>query len=255
VTATERTDVLVEQTLDDPAVPRAELPEWTDRFGLRAGITLRGQGFSLGLWSNEPAGSVLTRWRAFQESARPAFRRFALAHQVHGTEVAWHGAGDDGWLIREGFDGHATSEAGVLLCVTVADCVPIYVCHSTSGHHALLHAGWRGIAAGVLERSVEALGTRVGARPADLAVHLGVAICGDCYEVGPEVLQAVTGREVGDPGRLDLRGALATRVAGLGIGDLTVSPWCSAHDEAFYSHRRSRGADGRMTAYLGRPLA
>lgn len=255
MTTAPHTDALMERTLDDPAVPRAELPEWGDRFGLRAGITLRGQGFSLGLWSEEPAGSVLTRWRAFQEAARPAFRRFALGHQVHGTDVVWHEVGDDGWLIREGVDGHVSGQTGLLLCVTVADCVPVYVSHQRSGHHALLHAGWRGIAAGIVERSVELLRARVGAQPSELAVHLGVAICGDCYEVGPEVVRAVTGRRVEAPSRLDLRRALASRVAALGIRDLTVSPWCSSHDEAFYSHRRSRGADGRMAAYLGRPVA
>ena len=255
MTTTDRTGVLEERMIADPAVPRAELAEWAARFALRAGITLRGQGFSLGLWSDESAGTVLTRWRAFQEASRPGFDRFTLGHQVHGAEVAWHGSGGPGWLIREGVDGHATGEAGVLLCITVADCVPIYLCHPPSGHHALLHAGWRGVAAGILERVVATLGQKVAARPADLVVHLGVAICGDCYEVGPEVVRAVTRRPARAPERLDLRGALAERATALGLGEVTISPWCSAHDEAFFSHRRSRGADGRMVAYLGRPGA
>lgn len=255
MTTTGRTGVLEEQTIADPTVPRAELADWATRFGLRAGITLRGQGFSLGLWSDESAASVLTRWRAFQETSRPGFERFVLGHQVHGVEIAWHGPGGDGWLIREGVDGHATREAGVLLCVTVADCVPIYVYHPPSRHHALLHAGWRGVASGILERAVTSLHERVGAAPADLVLHLGVAICGDCYEVGPEVVHSVTRRSARGPERLDLRGALADRAAALGVGEVTLSPWCSAHDEAFYSHRRSRGADGRMVAYVGRPAA
>jgi len=255
VTVTGPTGVLEERAIADPAVPRAELADWATRFGLRAGITLRGHGFSLGLWSDESVGSVLTRWRAFQEASRPAFHRFTLGHQVHGAEIAWHGAGGDGWLIREGVDGHAPGAPGILLCVTVADCVPIYLCHPPSRHQALLHAGWRGVTAGILERAITSLRERVGAEPPELVVHLGVAICGDCYEVGPEVVRSVTRRSASGPERLDLRGALADRAAALGVGEGTVSPWCSAHDEAFYSHRRSRGADGRMVAYLGRPAA
>jgi copper oxidase (laccase) domain-containing protein len=57
-------------------------------------------------------------------------------------------------------------------------------------------------------------------------------------------------------GPLDLRGALADRARALGVGAVTVSGWCSAHDaDRFYSHRRSAGKDGRMLAYLGVPRA
>src|SRR6266513_5697453 len=113
--------MLREQPVGDSAVPRMELREWADRYGLVAGITSRGHGFSLGLWSAESVGQVMTRWRAFRAAQKQSFPAVILSHQVHGTEVRWHDAPNDGWLILDGVDGHATGRRGVLLTVTVAD--------------------------------------------------------------------------------------------------------------------------------------
>lgn len=246
---------LEETALADPAVPRAELHDWARRYGVLAGITLRGRDFSLGLWTAEPAGQVLTRWRAFRVAVGNAFQQVVLGHQVHGDTVLWHEHRSGDWSIHEAADGHATALPGVLLAVTVADCVPVYLLHPETGSLALLHAGWRGTAADILGRGVDLVCRKSGAVPSDLVAHLGVAICGECYEVGPEVIEAVWGSASERPARLDLRAALADRADRLGLERLTTSPWCSAHDEAFFSHRRSGGADGRMVAYLGRPMA
>ena len=74
----------------DASVPRLELREWAERFGLVAGVTARGHGFSLGLWSAESVGQVMTRWRAFRAALQGSFPAAVLSHQVHGTEVRWH---------------------------------------------------------------------------------------------------------------------------------------------------------------------
>ncbi|PYO35618.1 MAG: hypothetical protein DMD74_06645 [Gemmatimonadetes bacterium] len=103
-------------------MPRLELREWAERFGLVAGVTTRGHGFSLGLWSAESVGQVMTRWRAFRAALQGSFPAAVLSHQVHGTEVRWHDTPADGWLLLEGIDGHATARPGLLLTVTVADC-------------------------------------------------------------------------------------------------------------------------------------
>jgi copper oxidase (laccase) domain-containing protein len=117
---------------------------------------------------------------------------------------------------------------------------------------ALLHAGWRGTAARILARGVEAMMAH-GALPDRIAMHAGVGICGDCYEVGREVLEGCGLEAAGEgPWRLDLRDVLASQARALGIGQVTSSGHCSAHDGGlFFSHRRSRGNDGRMVAYLG----
>ena len=86
-------------------------------------------------------------------------------------------------------------------------------------------------------------------------MHCGVGICGQCYEVGSEVVVGC-GRPADGPGpwHLDLRDVLADQAAALGVRNVTLSSRCSAHERpTFYSHRASRGTDGRMVAYLGIP--
>lgn len=246
-----------EASVRDAPLPLAELEAWRAHFGIVAGITERGVAgdFSLGLWSDEPAGRISERWRTFRRWHAPRFPAVVMAHQVHSALVHVHGAHAPGWHVGDGYDGHVTAEDGVLLAVTVADCVPIYLVDRHGPGIALLHAGWRGVAAGVFEAGVKALCQRTGAMVQDLSVHCGVAICGKCYEVGPEVAWAVRGEGAGGPVHLDLRGELVARARRLGIGDLSTSPLCtSCHGTRFFSHRATRGGSGRMVAYLGRPL-
>lgn len=248
--------VLRESPIGDSAVPRMELAEWSERYGIVAGITTRGRGFSLGLWSEENVGQVMSRWRAVGAAVRTRFPGVILAHQVHGTTVQWHPHAAPGWLILDAVDGHATGARGLLLTVTVADCIPVYLAVPGKEVVALLHAGWRGVAGRILERGVEVMKRAGFARAADIVMHCGVGICGTCYEVGSEVLTQFTGRPEPGPGHLDLRGVLAQQAQALGIGQITQSAWCSAHDRAeFFSHRASGGRDGRMIAYAGLPLA
>lgn len=252
---------LREQPVPDPAVPRMELREWADRFGIVAGITTRGRGFSLGLWSEENVSQVMSRWRAVRAAMCAQFPGIILAHQVHGTTVQWHQQGPDGWLILDGVDGHVTGARGLLLTITVADCVPVYLAVPHKGAVALLHAGWRGTADRILERGVDALKRAVFTRSDEIVMHCGVGICGACYEVGSEVIgRLIPGRRPGvsradaPSGLVDLREILARQAAELGITAVSVSPWCSAHDrEHFFSHRASGGRDGRMIAYVGLP--
>ena len=240
---------LAEIPAGDAAVPRLELMEWAQRYGVVAGITTRP--LSLGLWSDEPVGQVIRRWRAFRAAFGGRFPAMVLAHQVHGTDVHWHESLPDGWLILDGSDGHATAERGVLLTVTVADCIPVYLTVPKTGAIALVHAGWRGTADGILEQCVELLRWR-GFAAGDVVMHCGVGICGNCYEVGSEV--AVRFGLAGSV-MLDLRAILTQHARRLGIEDITASPWCSAEGrDRFFSHRASRGRDGRMVAYLGRAL-
>jgi copper oxidase (laccase) domain-containing protein len=236
-------------------VPRYTLAEWRSRYGVVAGVTARGEGppkgFDLGLWTREPVGEVMARWVELR-GAEPGFRCFFLGHQVHGSTVVRHAAGT-GWIVVEGVDGHITTDAGVLLLVTVADCIPVYLV-APGRAVGLLHAGWRGTAAGILERGLAEL-ERLGYSPASIVMHLGVGICGDCYQVGSEVMSGCGVPAPGPgPWRLDLRRVLAERAGRAGVRQVTMSPWCSAHHAPrFYSHRASGGTDGRMAAYIGMP--
>jgi len=233
-------------------VPRFELEEWKVE-GLVAGITGRGsepgRGFDLGLWSDSPVGETMRRWRAFRQTFSD-FESVVLGQQVHGVEVMTAGSGR-GWTLVEGVDGWVTTTPGVLLTVTVADCIPVFL--AASRGVALLHAGWRGTAGGILARGVEQLCAVVGSEPSEIAMHCGIGICGSCYEVGSEVMQGC-GAVADGPGpwHLDLRETLAAQAGALGLTRITSSTWCSAHDrDRFYSHRASGGHDGRMVAFLG----
>lgn len=235
-------------------VPRFEIPAWQEHYGVVAGITGRGsqpgRGFDLGLWGETPIGEVMTRWRAFRREL-PGFTAVALGHQVHGVEVMSLDAGR-GWIQVEGIDGWITTTPGVLLTVTIADCIPIYLVAPGKGV-ALLHAGWRGTAGGILGRGIERLKAEAACLDSDVIMHCGVGICGDCYEVGSEVMESCGAPASGQgPWHIDLREQLSKQAQALGLGQVTSSGWCSAHDpDAFYSHRASRGADGRMVAYIG----
>lgn len=241
-------------------VPRFEVPDWRDRYGVVAGITARrdgaGNAFDLGLWTDAPVGEVMSRWRSLRE-VEPGFDGVILGHQVHGTEVARH-EGGRGWRQIEGLDGHVTAAPGLLLTVTVADCIPVYlVAPGVRPAIALLHSGWRGTAGGILRRGLETLCEVASTNADNIVMHCGVGICGDCYEVGREVLTGC-GRRADGPGpwQLDLRVVLAEQAAALGVQMISTSQWCSRHDSTlFYSHRGSEGRDGRMVAFLGVPRA
>lgn len=219
--------------------------------GLVAGITLAPADF--GLTTSGSGWSLAERYERLAEGL--GFRAVAVARQVHGATVSTISAGGGlGLRIAGEADGLASDHAGTLLVVTAADCVPVYVLDRDGGALALLHAGWRGAVGGVLGRGLQALARLRGVSPARCTVHLGPAICGSCYVVGPEVL-ARFGRREETAGRLDLRGWLAGEAIRLGVPppEVSVSAWCtSCNRDRFHSHRASGGAAGRMAAYLGR---
>lgn len=247
--------VLREEPVPDVTVPRLELRDWATAYGLVAGVTTRQHGFSLGLWSEEPVGPVMGRWRAFRNAFAPGFPTVVLSHQAHGNAVAWHDRVSPGWHILDGFDAHVTTTRGVLLTVTVADCIPVYL--GVPGRAVgLVHAGWRGVHREALKAAVSVLAARGNVSVTDIIMHCGVGICGTCYEVGSEVAEQLTGVKEPGPSHVDLRSLLVVAARRLGIERVSVSPWCSAHDrDRFYSHRGSGGTDGRMIAYLGLPIA
>ena len=144
----------------------------------------------------------------------------------------------------------------MLVAITVADCVPVYVVDAEKRSVALLHAGWRGTAAGILATGLSVLNERWRSEPEHLWVHLGPAICGACYEVGPEVFEALGQPAPPGPAPVDVRAVLVSqaREAGVGADRISVSNDCTlCGDSGFFSHRGDRPE--RQAAVLGvRPL-
>lgn len=213
------------------ATPVAGLPA-----GVMAWTTTRQDG-SFGLQSDEPVGTVMARWAGLQDAlAGRGIHRLASAMQVHGAVVATHSGGWQGWLRLQGVDGHITTIPGTALAVTVADCTPVFVAHP-AGAIAALHAGWRGTAQHILDRGLDAL-ARLGFPAEECTVHLGPAICGPCYEVGPEVLAAVHRKPATHKAQLDVRAVLLEQARHARVAQVTVSSECTkCHGDRYFSHR------------------
>jgi hypothetical protein len=219
-------------------------------FGIRAFTTTRAVG-TFGLHGDEPVRAVMGRWHALRAELRSRADagggRFATAGQVHGTRVLVHRAGWEGWLRSDDADGHVSIDRVTGLAVTVADCVPVFIAHP-SGAIALLHSGWRGTAGRIVERGIDEL-VRAGCATRDLRVHLGPAICGQCYEVSAEVYAQLTGKSVAAPTTIDLRMLIADHARARGVEHVTTSSSCTRCDNAqFFSHRA--GDAGRQLGVM-----
>lgn len=217
-----------------------------DAWGIRAFTTTRAAG-TFSLSSTEPVNEVMGRWTALEGDLRDAARRVVSIRQVHGDRVLVHTGGWDGWLRSGEADGHLAIEKGTALTIGIADCVPVFIAHP-SGVVGLIHSGWRGTAARITAKAIEAC-DRYGIAAAELAVHLGPAICGRCYEVSPEVREQLTGQPTTRPGNVDLRSLIAEQATAAGVKRVTVDAACTRCDnDRFFSHRA--GDAGRQIAVI-----
>lgn len=239
-----------------PALPTAdgavdsavaeELPDFS-AIGAVAFTTTREWG-SFALQSPEPAATVFGRWTALAGKVAPGAPRLASAHQVHGAHILLHREGWTGWLRAADADGHVALEPGTAMAVSVADCVPVFLAHPR-GATAIVHSGWKGTEARIAAHAVAML-AQAGFPASELLVHCGPSICGDCYEVSPEVYHRLTTRTVDRPSPVDLRALIAADVRNVGVREVSISPWCTrCHNGRFFSHRC--GDVGRQLGVIG----
>jgi YfiH family protein len=230
----------------------ARLPEATAAFSTRLGGVSEApfDGLNLGvLTEDEPSAVVENRRRLAAALGFPP-EKVAVARQVHGAELATHVGpqqpspyAEPGAPIPE-VDGHMTAEPSLALLVFVADCVPVAL--AGPGGVAMLHCGWRGLAAGIVAGGVEATGA------ADAAIGPSIGPC--CYEVGDEVLKAFVGLDGVASGRmLDLPEVARRLLLAAGVERVEVSGLCtSCESELFFSHRRDAGRTGRQAGLVWR---
>lgn len=229
-------------------IERSEVVPGFADFGIRAFTTTRAVG-SFGLLGTEPVRDVIGRWNELREELRAGAPsgRLATAGQVHGSNVLIHRPGWSGWLRAESADGHVSIDRGTGIAVTIADCVPVFIAHP-SGAIAMLHSGWRGTAARIVEYGIAAL-TESGLSAGDLHVHTGPAICGECYEVSAEVYAQLIGRNPGKPTTVDLRALIGEHARAMGVRHITTTDSCTRCDNpTFFSHRA--GDDGRQLGVM-----
>jgi len=238
------------------------VPAWDAPQHVGALVTTRNGGVSAGAYASLNLGAnVGDDERAVAENRRrlgafvPAPPRWL--RQVHGTDVAVHRA--DAATAPPLADAAVTRERGVVCAVLVADCLPVLLADREGTVVGVAHAGWRGLAAGVVERTVAALGD-LGAGADRLVAWLGPCIGSQAFEVGADVRAAILATDAGAgahfvpdaPGkwRADLRGLARRRLAACGVRAIAASGACTVSDAArFYSWRRDRGG-GRMAALV-----
>lgn len=184
--------------------------------------------------------------------ARPLWLR-----QVHGTMVVEASNALDEADAAQA-DGCWTGQPGVACVVQVADCLPVLMAASNGRAVGAAHAGWRGLAAGVLERTAEAVARAAGCEPEALACWLGPCIGPRQFEVGADVLKAFgaderfftpRARPDGQSRWLaDLPGLAGQRLQALGLHQVAGGHWCTVENPSdFFSFRRD-GVTGRMAA-------
>ncbi|MGA9421803.1 MAG: peptidoglycan editing factor PgeF [Rhodanobacteraceae bacterium] len=257
------------------------IPDWPAPANVRAAVTTRllpgnsrppFDAFNLGVGSGEDAGVVAANRAALQRTlGLPSAPRWL--HQVHGTTVAQMHETRPVCDEREPAADAAIAHAGdIVLAVLTADCLPVLICAEDGSEIAAIHAGWRGLAAGVIEATLDRLNT-----PREhLLAWLGPAIAATSYEVGEEVRAAFvhapvmrpgaenhsSGAVVSDPAaafepvrpghwqcnlellaRQRLAAHRVTRIHGGGFDTVT--------DRRFYSHRRD-GRTGRFASLIWR---
>lgn len=237
---------------------RWRVPGWALPAGVEALQTDRGTaqgwGFNLAQHVGAPAADVAAH-RASVQAQLPPGARIGWLRQVHGTRVVELPQGDGAEA-----DAVIAREPGWYCAVLTADCLPVLFSDTGGTVVAAAHAGWRGLAAGVLEATVAAMAVP----PERLRVWLGPRIGAEVFEVGPEVRDAFQRRlpqaavafrpRAGSDRLLADLGGLARQVLeGLGVTAIHDSAWCTAKDpRRWYSYRRD-GVCGRMASLIGRP--
>jgi YfiH family protein len=209
------------------------------------------ESLNLGILTDDDQDAVIENRRRLASHAALDLSDVAMGWQVHGTDVRdWNGAPPDGGFARPGaelprVDGHATEAPGVGLLVLVADCLPVALASPTRA--AMLHCGWRGLAAGIVEKAVADFDDTPVA-----AVGPGIGAC--CYEVGEEVLAEFAELDGVAGGRmLDLRAVAERKLNAAGVERVEHVDLCtSCNPDLFFSHRRDDGVTGRQGGLLRR---
>jgi len=224
--------------------------------GARAVFTTRRGGVS-----EPPYDSLNLGLRAGPDTIAPASNRailsrelgveLAYVRQVHGSAIHTVGARNDPQEPPVEADGVATTTRGVAAMVLTADCLPVAI--AGGGAVAAVHAGWKGLAGGVIAagaRAVRELGAKAhpARPPGPIAAAIGPGAGACCYEVSEELhghfAELGLGHRSGQ--NLDLQAIARAQLADAGVDETHTLPWCTICSSLFFSHRRDHGVTGRQ---------
>ncbi len=211
---------------------------------------------NLGLHTKDEQNAVLENRRRFFAACGFSPKQTAGSHQVHGTEVLI--VTKPGYF--EGYDALITSQPGILLTVTIADCTPVLIFDPVRKAVAAIHAGWKGTVGGIAIKALRAMRENYGTDPADCLAYIGTCIDYCDFEVDADVADHFDdSHKQWDESRgkfmVDLKQTNADqlRQAGLIENRIEVSPFSTyTRHQDFFSHRFEKGKTGRMLAAIGR---
>lgn len=244
-------------------------------FSTRAGGVSKGRYHSLNFGSpwgipqedRDPAANVHENWRRLSAALGADGREVVQVYQVHGAAVHVLRPGDathtekdatGEWLTTKA-DAIVSDDPSRLLTVRIADCAPVLLADASGRVVGAVHAGWRGVVAGVAPAAVRAM-REIGAGP--IAAAIGPCISARHFEVGPEVVQEFrhafgAGAPISNERRdghayIDLGTALVLQLRACGVGPIEVLGGCTVSEpDLYFSHRRDKGLTGRMAAVIG----
>ncbi|EIJ48105.1 hypothetical protein GWL_23470 [Herbaspirillum sp. GW103] len=241
------------------------IPDWAAPDNIGALTTLRAGGFSPAPYGDGQGGYGLNLGTHVEDDAQRVARNRALLRRLLPAEPAWltqvHGVTvlDAAALPDQPTaDACISSTPGAVCVMMTADCLPVLFCDRAGSVVGAAHAGWRGLAAGVLEQTVAAMRTR-GAQ--DILAWLGPAIGPEHFEVGAEVREAFMAELPeahmafrGYPGRpgkylADIYQLARQRLARVDVQEVSGGGLCTVADSRFYSYRRDK-TTGRMGSLI-----
>jgi YfiH family protein len=203
--------------------------------------------------------SLLTRAFGINQEALVAPR------QVHGCDILVINEPNEDYSHFLSVEGDAviTNQPNVMIGVCVADCVPIVLCDPEKKVVAVVHAGWKGTAAGLVAKTVAGMKSEFGCNPANVQAAIGPCIQKCCYEVDEPVRKAFLHggiewdvcAELKSPGSWQLDLTIANRellvLAGVSADSIQVSDQCvCCHSEQFFSYRRDKDDSGRQMGFI-----
>jgi YfiH family protein len=209
----------------------------------------------------DDVGRIKTNYTRLHEAIKAPDDSPLWVHQVHGNNVEMLNPDED-FDIHRCADAIVSRDARRSVSIRTADCVPILIASADGKTVAAVHAGWKGIIAGVISAAIARMTVDRDQSASDFRAAIGPCIGREAFEVGAEVLAEFT-RVFGDAapvevrdrgkGRVDLRASARLQLLACGLnGDrIDSTDRCTVdHSDEFFSHRREKGVTGRMAAVI-----
>jgi len=209
----------------------------------------------------DPLENIVENYRLLQQAAGCGHQNLVRVHQVHGCCVV-QVLQAQGFVFDTKADGLLTADPMACLSVRVADCVPVLLASDDGRWVGAVHAGWRGVVAGIVPAALEQLVSAAKISTSQVVAAIGPSISLSAFEVGDEVAeafvdtfgeQAPVQRQDNQKAHVDLSAGIELQLkrAGVMSGRIDTTDRCTYRDEVeFFSHRRDKGITGRMAAII-----